>query len=282
VAAGIPNSRRNLDIAIERLFGAEEDPVRVRILMANTIIGQVLPDGTVKGGSSLKLRYGNSTTRFTRDLDTVRAGELESFISELGIALVAGWNGFTGKVVRKSPAKPKNVPTEYVMQPFEIKLSYNAKSWLTVQLEVGHDEIGDASTPDYYLSPDVVSIFEQLGFPAPKPVPLMSISHQIAQKLHGLSEEGSIRTNDLVDLQLIMRNETVDYAEVRNICERLFAYRSMQDWPPSIEKGFDWDSLYTTQLDGLDVIQTVDGAIVWVNNLISAILDAQISNDSEE
>ena len=51
-----PNSRRNLDIAIDRILGIDANPLQIRILMANTIIGQFLPNGVVKGGSALKLR----------------------------------------------------------------------------------------------------------------------------------------------------------------------------------------------------------------------------------
>jgi len=47
-------------------------------------------------------------------------------------SLAKGWHGFTGRLVAKTPAKPKGVPEQYVMQPFEVKLSYNGRSWLTV------------------------------------------------------------------------------------------------------------------------------------------------------
>lgn len=45
------------------------------------------------------------------------------------------------------------------MRPFAVKLSYNGKPWLTVELEVGHDEIGDADEPDWGISPDIVDFF---------------------------------------------------------------------------------------------------------------------------
>ena len=79
----IPNSRRNLDISIDRIFGADGNQLQVRTLIANTIIGQLLPKGVVKGGSALKFRYGDKTTRFTRDLDTVRADEAISWTNDL-------------------------------------------------------------------------------------------------------------------------------------------------------------------------------------------------------
>ena len=35
-----------------------QDPVRLSRAMANVIVAQMLPDGVVKGGSSLLFRYG--------------------------------------------------------------------------------------------------------------------------------------------------------------------------------------------------------------------------------
>ena len=269
-----PNSRRNLDIAIDRILGRETNPLQARIVLANTIIGQFLPKGAVKGGSALKLRYGDKATRFTRDFDAARGDELDGFIDELEAALHAGWNVFTGRIVKKEPAKPKGIPGEYIMQPFEIKLSYNGKSWLTVPLEVGHDEIGDTDTPDYYISPDIVTLFRRLGFPAPNPIALMPIHHQIAQKLHALSVEGSERAHDLIDLQVIANNETIDFPLTKNVCRRLFDFRKQQSWPPLVRKNEGWDALYENQVEGLEVLQSVDEAIVWANKLIDKVDNA--------
>jgi len=221
-------------------------------------------------------------TRFTRDLDAARAEDLEVFIKELDAALAEGWNGFTGRVVRLQPPKPMGVPAEYIMQPFEIKMAYNGTPWLTVQLEVGHDEVGDTDDPDYSISPEIVAIFEQLGFPEPEPVALMPIHHQIAQKLHGLSIEGSERAHDLVDLQLIAENETIDYELVKETCQRLFNSRKKQAWPPVIAKGEDWDNLYKSQAEGLPVLETVGEAIVWANELICTIEDYGLSSSKEQ
>jgi len=267
----IPNSRRNLDIAINKIQETSQNPIQLRTILANTIVGQLIPNGAVKGGCALKLRYGDKSTRFTRDFDTVRATELDEFISELEIRLSEGWQDFTGRIIRKEPAKPKNVPGEYMMQPFEIKLDYKGKSWVTVPLEIGHDEIGDAINPDLYISDDIVSIFVQLGFEAPSPIALIPLHHQIAQKLHALSTTNSERAHDLIDLQIIMQNEKIDFALVKNASIRLFNYRKMQTWPPIITKGANWDTLYDAQRYGLAVASTVDEAVIWVNDLIRMI-----------
>jgi hypothetical protein len=244
--------------------------------MANTIVGQLLPKGVVKGGSALKLRYGDETTRFSRDFDTARAEELEVFLEHLDAALIGGWNGFTGRVIRKEPAKPRGVPGEYIMQPFEVKLAYKGKSWLTVPLEVGHDEIGDTASFDYYISPDIVNIFTRLGFPKPSPVALLHIHHQIAQKLHALSTEGSERAHDMIDLQIIIKNESIDYTLTKSVCNRLFVSRKQHNWPPAIRIRENWDALYVNQLHGLDVLQNVNDAIEWTNRLIQSIDESEV------
>lgn len=266
----MPNSRRNLDIAIEHIAHNSNDAVRIRRVMANAIVGQLLPDGAVKGGSSLKLRFGDGTTRFSRDLDTARVSDIESYADRLEEALAAGWNGFTGRLVPGRQARPKDVPAHYVMQPFEIKLSYNGKSWITVPLEVGHNELGDADDPDMLVPEDVSRIFVALGFPPLAPIPFMKLKHQVAQKLHGLTEERSDRVHDLVDLQVIMRESTVDIASIRPLCVKLFAYRRMQAWPPRIVTYPNWEAGYVAASEGLDTLDFED-AVAWGNDLIERI-----------
>lgn len=268
-----PNSRRNLDIAIERIAGRGRDFVQARTIMADAVVAQMLPDGAVKGGSALKLRFGDEGTRFSEDLDTARVSDIEEYVGELSDALESGWQGFTGTVVRREPATPAGVPTNYVMQPYDVKLSYLGKSWATVPLEVGHNEIGDAEEPDMVVPQDAARLFEALGFDPPSAIPVMRLSHQISQKLHGLSEEGSRRAHDLVDLQLIFQKGDVDFTETRSTCERLFAYRGQQAWPPVVKVGANWESLYAEAAEGLAVIQDVPEAVEWVNLLIKAIAE---------
>ena len=65
---------RHLDDAIRRLCGgAPQDFVRARTVMANAIVASMLPDGVVKGGSALKMRFGEESTRLPTDLDTATA-----------------------------------------------------------------------------------------------------------------------------------------------------------------------------------------------------------------
>ena len=123
-----PNSRANLDKALQRIAeGRRDGYLRVRAVVANTVVSQMLPDGAVKGGTAIKLRLGDGVTRFTTDLDVARSQVLEGYVKSLGAALAEGWNGFTGRVVPRTPARPAGVPPCYVMQPFDVKLSFNGK-----------------------------------------------------------------------------------------------------------------------------------------------------------
>ncbi len=265
-----PNSRRNLDIALEKLAG-KANLVAKRAILASAIVAQMLPSGSVKGGSAIKMRLGDNTTRFTTDLDVVRASSLEKFVEHLNSALSAGWNGFTGHLVEERQAHPKGVPAQYVMQPFSVKLSYNDKPWLTVELEVGHDEIGDADDPDLVVPSDANTLLEALGFPPIGPIPIMPLHHQIAQKLHAVSEVDSMRAHDLIDLQLINAAYDGNYSDVRTTCTRLFAYRNMQSWPPFIKANPAWESVYADQLPNSNLIPTAEEAVVWANELIEKI-----------
>lgn len=265
-----PNSRRNLDIALERLVG-KAGVVAKRSIVANAIVAQMLPSAAVKGGSAIKMRLGDGVTRFTTDLDVARTCTVEEFAEQLGLALGAGWEGFTGTLVWERQAHPRDVPQQYVMQPFSAKLSYNGKPWTTVDLEVGHNEIGDADEPDYVEPTDANTILEALGFPLIGPVPVMPLCHQIAQKLHAVSEPGSMRAHDLIDLQLIDAAYSGDYADVKALCERLFAYRNKHNWPPVIGANPAWEEAYVDQLPVDGILPTVNQAVAWANALIERI-----------
>lgn len=265
-----PASVRSLEQRIRNLEGDDGLALRRRVGMALVVVGQLLPEGAVKGGSAMALRYGRGT-RFTRDLDAARVQSLARFRSDFEESLATGWAGFTGRLIEKAGPRPAGVPTAYVMQPFDVKLDYLGRSWCTVAFELGHNELGDADEPEYQLAPDLARLFTEVGLPAPEPVPVMRADHQIAQKLHAASEDGSERARDLVDLQILDHGEELDLAQVASTCVRLFEYRRQQAWPPTISAGSQWDTLYAEAADGLDVQANVDEAVGWANEFIQRV-----------
>lgn len=271
-----PRNEHELELALVRLMGGDNGKMlSMRSMMANAIVGQFLPDGAIlKGGSSLRFRYGSSFTRNTKDFDATRKGDLDGFLKAIRRSMSEGWNGFTGECRVLAQANPKDVPFDYVMQPVEIGLKYRNNPWCRVDLEISHSEAGATESCDWVSPPaEVVAVFDALGFPQPRPVPLITLEHQLAQKLHGASGESAknSRAHDLIDIQLIVADGAVDLAAVKRICHELYRQRRKQDWPTLVTKHEGWDALYDEKRRGLDVIDSVDGAIQFVNDLISKI-----------
>lgn len=269
-----PNSMRNLDMAIRRMGVDEADFLSNRSIIANAVVGQMLSDAVVKGGSSLKVRFGDASSRATTGLDAARSIGKDEFANTFAERLASGWEGFTGRLVEMPQAHPKDVPGAYVMQPYAVKLSYLGKPWFTVEFELGHNEIGDADDADMVVPADAGFMLSNMGFPPLAPIPLMPLRYQIAQKLHGLTEPGSQRAHDLVDLQIIAANEEVDLGAVKDVCTRLFAYRQMQEWPPTVTTKEGWEAIYAEAAEGLDVLADASDAIAWANELVRSIEDA--------
>lgn len=264
---GAPTNVRSLEQRIRNLEGSDGLALRRRIGMALVIVGQMLPEGAVKGGSAMALRFGRGT-RFTQDLDAARVQPLAAFRRDFEESLATGWAGFTGRLVERPAPRPSAVPTAYVMRPFEVKLDYRGRPWCTLKFELGHNEIGDADEPEHQLAPDLAELFTEVGLEAPQPVPVMRSHHQVAQKLHALSGQGSERARDLVDLQLLDKGEALDLHQVSATCVRLFDYRRQQVWPPTIAAGVGWDTLYVEAAEGLGVLPTVEDAVAWVNDFV--------------
>lgn len=235
-----------------------------------SVVGQLLPEGAIKGGSAMALRYGRGT-RFTQDLDAAHVQPLAGFRSDFEDSLAVGWAGFTGRLIERAAPRPTGVPTACIMQPFDVKLDYRGRAWCTVKFELGHNEIGDADEPEFQLADGLVQLFTEVGLEAPKPVRVMRADHQIAQKLHAVSEPGSDRSRDLVDLQLLDKGEDLDLGQVKGTCVRLFEYRRQQLWPPTIEAGAGWDTLYQAAIEDIDVLPDVGAAVAWVNEFVQRI-----------
>lgn len=269
-----PPNLKSLEQRIRNLEPDDTGSLRRQTTMAMVVVGQMLPEGAVKGGTAMALRYGRAEARFTQDLDAARVHPLTDFMDDFEAALGQGWAGFTGRVLDRRPPRPQGIPAAYVMQPFDVKLDYLGRSWRTVKFELGHNEIDDAVEPELRIATDLVELFTDLGLPAPDPIPVMRADHQVAQKLHAVSEPGTDRVRDLVDLQLLDKREDLDLDQLRATCLRLFDYRRLHTWPPIVEVGVGWDDLYEAAIEGIDALPGVDAAVAWGNELIRRIADA--------
>ena len=274
-----PTNLRSLTTRLTNLASESERPIRrVQRTVANTVIGQMLPPGVMKGGAAMSVRVGEAGSRFTTDLDAARRGDitLDDYLDELARRLDDGWGGFTGTLEQLSPAQPDGVPEQYVMQPFKIALLYLGRHWLTVPFELGHDEIGSTKQHELRLAHDIVTLFESIGLPQPQPIPLLTVEHQIAQKLHACTSVhprtgNNDRAHDLVDLQILNHEEPIDKTAIAEIATRLFRARNAHIWPPVVVSHPSWPTIYAEAADGLDVLTDIEDAIAWTNNFITSL-----------
>lgn len=264
--------------------GSPENQRRYRDL-ANTVIGQMLPAGAVKGGAAMYFRYGDAS-RFSVDLDASQALAIQEFQDVFQEKLATGWGGFTGTITERPKAQPEGVPDQYVLQPYSINLLYNGSKWPhTIVFELSHDELNSTASPEYDLSADTLELFDVLGLPAPDPVPLVPIIHQVAQKLHAITLPDSERAHDLIDLQLMFSTRAIDRGALARTTKRLFDLRKTHPWPAIVKPTNTWSELYQAAREGMDpsslaaeaVAESLEAAVAWANSLLTdlANLDYQ-------
>ena len=243
------------------------------LIVATTAAAQMMPSGVVKGGTAMQLRLGPGRSRFSQDLDVARAGALDEFEAGYRKNLRTGWAGFSGELVAKTPPSPVGVPARYVMRPCQVRVTYGTGGtpWRTVEFELGHDELGCTDAPEIEIAADVIGIFVRIGLPTPAALPLMARHHQVVQKLHACTAPGNDRARDLVDLQLLLDPDTLDYANTARLARRLFTARQGHAWPPRVVEQPGWASIYREAATDLSVATSLDAAIEWTNALIDRV-----------
>jgi hypothetical protein len=159
------------------------------------------------------------------------------------------------------------------MQPCEIRIDFRGRSFATVKLEVGYDELEATREPvELVASAEVADLFAGLGLQNPDPIAVLPI-HQISQKIHACTEPGSRRAHDLVDLQLVA--DQIDGLRlISHTTQRLFRFRQQHSWPPHVEPGEGWTQLYAAAAKGLDVLPDVDQATTWLNTNMTELVAA--------
>lgn len=283
MADGPPRNLRSLQDRLRNHSRAASLPFpRVQRLLRVLIVAEMLRAdnlAVVKGGSNLEVRLGIAATRASSDLDVVRTRSIEQLRLGLEGSLAIGWNGFDGRVVDRGPIGTP-VPDPYRPYRLEVKLAYRGQAGVgTVTLEVAVEEVDALDDVETVASDDGLAIFDAVGLPRPHPVPVLTLPHQIAQKLHACTTpdvDGWVndRAHDLVDLQLAWDDYRGSLAEIRAACERLFAARQRHSWPPTVTARDGWAQRYAEESGGLEVVADIDEASTWANSLIDDIARA--------
>jgi hypothetical protein len=308
---GAPTNLQQLDgrlAVMAKLLGVSA--ARIRVLVSSLVVAQMLPEGcVVKGGIGLKLRLGEIGTRATRDVDVV-ARDRDRFVEGLSQRLTRGWGdvppskgqrrrdpaapprvAFTGVVRAERQASPAGVPSAYVMDPYRVTLNFIGSSWAAVPLEVAHDEIdgtAHAATAGE-VSAEIGLLGAALGFGVLGPVPVISLEQQIAQKIHAVTQPGSDRAHDLVDLQILWHAGTrggqgLDLPRLAELSSRTFAYRRTHDWPPAVDLPELLEAAYRAARDevragggddpvGAPVVSSLAAASTWLRDRVAQLAD---------
>lgn len=255
---GQPVARLNLRIAAMMLAGA---------------LARVLdPDGqaifATKGGIAMELRMGERA-RTTRDIDLVLRGEADTLTDALQQGLQEPYRDFTFRhgEITELPPRPH-------VKQVKVQVSFAGKILCSPKLEIAPTETGH----EEFIALGGMDL-HPVGLQGPEVVLVLAERWQIAQKLHAVTEEPAdgkenLRYWDLIDLQFL-QPLAADPAAVRDACERVFATRAQQAWPPTLEIQPSWPEKYTALADELgftpnDIDEAADAIRDYIKRIASA------------
>lgn len=215
---------------------------------------------TVKGGVALELRL-HPTPRATDDIDLVIHGA-ENLMEAIDRSLRSEHDeprvhgGFTFQ--RKG--EPRDLRNG--AWRIEMTVRYEGTAWNTISVDVAGEEIPDVA-PEYITAIDLSA----LHLPGPDVIPCLPLHHQLAQKIHGMTQppqEGgrNERAKDLVDV-LLIEAFLGEMAELRRTCVRVFEARGTHEWPPTLKVPEHWRDEFGKMAAeyGLHVGSLEEGAI---------------------
>jgi hypothetical protein len=192
---------------------------------------------TVKGGVALELRL-HPTPRATDDIDLVIHGA-EDLMQSLDRSLLSVndeprvHGGFT--------FQRKGEPRDLLNGAWrvEIAVRYEGGAWNTISVDLAGEEIPNVA-PEYIPAINLAPLL----LPGPDSVPCLPLNHQLAQKIHGMTQpprEGrrNERAKDLVDV-LLLGEFIEDVAALRQVCVSVFEARGAHEWPPMLEVLEHW------------------------------------------
>ena len=233
-------------------------PDWVQRWLSFTVVADALanyaPDGAAvfefKGGAAIEMRLhrlhqpttatsSSFRPRATKDLDAAFHGEMNELQQAVESALTAPRHGFAFRTELETPDAPN-------MRRFRVHVSYLeqgiagvvARDLSNVKLEISAYE-GTRYPADQVLAFSL----KPFGIDGPSHLPCMTLTKQIAQKLHAVTDDVASGKNDrfrdLVDLVMLSDLEPAS-AALRVVCDETFLIRGRQSWPPAILTHETW------------------------------------------
>jgi hypothetical protein len=207
--------------------------------------------------------------RATRDIDIVLRGDPDQLAEQLDAAMREPYKGFSFR-----RGEIGELPFRSSVKKVKVQISFVGRILSSPQLEIapldtGHEEF--VAIPATKL--------DAVGLDGPAVVLVLAGRWQIAQKLHAVTEQPADgrenpRFRDLIDLQLLEALDP-DPAAVRDACERVFAARAQQPWPPALVVPPSWAAGYAAlaaelDFDITDVEQAASAVRAYVERTASA------------
>jgi len=191
--------------------------------MVEAVAQGAIPFFFVKGGVAIELRLGLAA-RATRDLDIGLCAPAEELLPAFDASLAVGFGDFRlrrrGEArVLDNGARSLQVTVEYVGRPFA-----------TVDVDLAE------ATIDVRTDPVEPIALHELGLMHPRAVPCLSLTEQVAQKIHALTEPGprgrvNMRARDVLDVLLLDARLSLDTEAITQACVSIFAQRATHEWP---------------------------------------------------
>jgi nucleotidyltransferase AbiEii toxin of type IV toxin-antitoxin system len=270
-----PKTKARLDQLItqwQKDSGVAVGRLNLRItamMLAGALARVVDPDGgavfAIKGGIAMELWMGG-WARATRDIDLVLRGAPDQIAEHLDAAFRESYNGFTFRrgEIDHLPARPS-------VTKVKVQISFAGRV-----LSSAHVEIAPLDTGEEEFVTIPAAKLDPVGLDGPDFVLVLDARWQIAQKLHAVterSEDGreNPRFRDLIDLQLLEALDR-DLASVRDACERVFAARAQQSWPPDLVVQPSWRAGYAAlatelEFDVTDVERAAAAVRVYIERI---------------
>lgn len=267
---------------------------RLGWLLAATVVCAILqrvtsdtgPMFLLKGGTMLQYRLGDAT-RNTRDVDGLVRGDFHEFFTRLDQVLAQPWEPFT---FSRSDTEVIDVPAR-VIKPlrFHIYLAIKGVTWRKIQVEVSPEEGQAGQIAEFIPAPSLTGF----GIASPDSIAVLSMSYQIAQKIHAVSDPHdpprliNDRSRDLIDLlllrDLVEQSGTPTPEEIARAIRDIFAVRAAEAqetgqvpraWPAQLVAYPHWETSYATEAadSGLDIplTQCVAELNHWINQIFTA------------
>ena len=194
-------------------------------VLERTLAEGLLGSYHLKGGAALELRFAGQA-RATKDLDVGMDGPRAGRLETLRAALLSGFDDFTFRA--KGGARDMQLADTIRV---EVAVLYQSRPWQTIEVDLGPG----AKTAVDLVHPRVEGL-EELGLPVTSPVRCLSLSEQVAQKIHACTSPHSAgRARDIVDVLLIEAAATLDLAATAAAVNRVFVERGTHRFPNSFQ-----------------------------------------------